>query len=125
MSAKTRIAVSARFLGQFEPDELTARLGVTPTETRASGGGRPARWRLQLRFVDANELAPLLDDLRSQFASARCTLAEAGEPWGLTPLLAIGVEVTASDSPECVVPAEFVQWAAAQGAELDVDIYVV
>lgn len=125
------VSVAFRLDGsEFDPGDVTARLGVEPTHSyRAgdsiSGGiGRRRRdaWIIRVGPRETLEVDGMLDELRGRLSTASALVNETCAALGLVSAVYCAVEPTSRLTPSLQFPREFVVWAADLGAFIDIDV---
>jgi hypothetical protein len=117
----------------FQPDELTKRLGVEPTSQFVAGDpitddGRGRRrssgWRLDLER-ETETVESMLADFRELVSIPPSVVRAASAELGLSPVVVCSVLRRESEGyPVLLFPPDFIEWVAELGATLDVDIWV-
>lgn len=116
--------------GQFDPADVTARLGVEPTSSHRvgdpvvgnKGRRRRDRWRITIGPRDTIQIDAMLAELLARMAPSHGKLRQVCTELGLTASLTCAVEPTSAQTPAIVFPPAVVKWAAANDVAIDVDI---
>jgi hypothetical protein len=115
--------------GRFEPDEVTARVGITPTIAVRVGDPNPvgvprrhARWGLRIGPTAELHAEPLFAELYRLLLPSWGLLSAAVREVDLAPRIACVVELRSSVAPSLKVPPTDMNWIVELGAELDIDI---
>ena len=114
----------------FDPDYVTQRLGVTPTQSNRLGdqisdhGGRRSftRWRLAVGPTETIDASPLFRELMDRLKPADGRLGILCRELGLAPKLTCTVAPRSAASPDITFEKDVVEWAAANGVVLAVDL---
>jgi hypothetical protein len=126
------VKVSFRLRGaSFDPDEVTRRLGLEPTDAyragepisrRGLGKHREDGWAIQIGPRETLEIAPMLRELRDLVGVEPEKLREVCTDLGLRAVIYIPIEPTSSQAPSAEIPEDIIAWAAEFGASIDVDL---
>jgi hypothetical protein len=116
--------------GDFDPDELTARLGIVPTSHHRAGDPivgdkgrrRQDRWRVTIGPRDTVQIGGMLDELLARMAPGSERMKELCGELGLEATLTCAVEPVSAETPSVYFPSAVVQWAADQCVAIEVDI---
>jgi Domain of unknown function (DUF4279) len=115
--------------GSFDPDDITAQIGLDPTVARRAGeirsyGGRQRRdqWGLRVGPRDGIEIEPLLDELHGQLVPRWSRLVAACSEGDLEPRIYCPVELKSTLTPSLRIEAATLEWIVALGAVLDIDV---
>lgn len=122
-----------RFYGEsFDPDEITKRLGVEPTEKFRPGDpitkdGRGKRlkdgWWIKAGPQQTLEIDDLLQELREKVVVDSAVVRQTCHDLNVNLVILCGVGMgDGEDLPITYFPPEFVNWAAELGAAINVDI---
>ncbi|MFF0541294.1 DUF4279 domain-containing protein [Nocardia thailandica] len=123
------VSVSLRLTGTFDPDEVTASLGLVPTDQWRSGQAGPAPrlrrpsdgWVRQLN-KGFGEVAPHIDQAARQLAKISTQLQQVVALPGVSGYLGIAVDSPADHWPEITLSAPTLALIAASGLSLDIDV---
>lgn len=125
------VSVSFRLGGSaFDPEAVTARLGVEPTLRYRAGdhisGGigrrRSDGWIVRIGPREALEVGRMLDELQERLPLPSSVVAEACVEFGLVPWIYCAVEPTSRRTPSLVFSREVIAWVQEVGAFIDVDL---
>jgi hypothetical protein len=116
--------------GPFDPDVISARLGVAPSSQHRTGDPihlgrgrrRHDRWRVTVGPKGTLEIGEMIDELRRRLQPATSALQEVCAEFGLRPLIICAVEPTSSKTPNILFPSAFVRWAAEIRCGISVDV---
>jgi hypothetical protein len=128
-----KVKLYFRFYGEsFDPDEITARLGVEPTEQFRPGDpitkdGRGKRrkdgWWIKVGPQRTLEIDDLLQELREKVVVDSAIVRQLCQELNINLVILCGVGMGSSeDLPITYFPPDFVGWAAEMGAAINVDI---
>lgn len=114
----------------FDPDLVTARLGVEPTSRYRSGDptpggfGRRRRdgWIVRIGPRETLDVAAMLDELRGRLTVSSAVVRETCGELGLVPDIECAVSPTSRLTPIITFPPEIVAWVNDLGASIDVDV---
>lgn len=120
------------FYGAFDPAEITRRLGVKPTsqfragEPRPTGVGSRRRdgWIIEVGAAKTFEIDDLLKQLKAAVTASPADIQKVTRELNVDAVVTCEVQSTSS-MPSLYFASEFVQWAAAVGAAIDVDIMLL
>jgi hypothetical protein len=124
------------FFGEdFDPDEITRRLGIHPTESwrRGDPRGNPksgakyprSGWRLVVGPQMTLPIDGLLAELRQQVDVAGATVRQMCENLKLEAYISCGVtQPSDSSTPMLEFPPDFMAWAISLGASVGVDFII-
>ena len=114
----------------FDPDDVTALLGIEPTKTELKGDPIPrhASWnvsegKLEADVIDVYEMSSALVKRLEPVAE---NIVEAMKKYGLQAVLQVVLSVTSDDSkptPAIGFESNVVSFLSAIGASIDVDTY--
>jgi hypothetical protein len=124
--------VSFTLIGDsFDPDAVTAALGVTPTSYHRKGDQRGktarwprARWRVTVGPRDTIEVDAMLAELMAHMAPSEREVKRVCAELGLKAMIICAVEPTSSLTPSIRFPPDVVRWAADRDVAIDVDIMI-
>ena len=118
---------------EFDLGEVSRRLGVTPTRTRRKADFPPqtpaqTSWSLEVKEENAFSVGTVLDKLIRRLAGENafenveklCTLCS---DLAASPRFEIVIHMQSGDGPEVVLSPKQVLFAAAIGAEIDLDLH--
>jgi Domain of unknown function (DUF4279) len=115
----------------FDPDAVTAALGVEPTSQHRKGDQRGrtarwprARWRVTIGPRDTIEIDVMLAELLAYMTSNDQTIKRVCGEFGLEATITCAVEPTSALTPAVQFPPEVVQWAAERDVAIDVDVMI-
>jgi hypothetical protein len=118
--------------GDFDPAEVTSRLGVEPTKVWRAGdpiteGGRGRRvrpsWLLGIEKRETLKVDELIEELRARLDVPPATVKQVCDDLGVKATLVCGVGMGSSETtPALVFPPDFLEWVGEMGATLDVDV---
>lgn len=128
-----RVKLYFRFYGEsFDPDEVTKRLGIEPSEKFRPGDpitkdGRGKRrrsgWWIKAGPQRTLEIDDLLQELREKVAVDSAVVRQLCQDLDVSLVILCGVGMGESeDLPITYFPPEFVAWAAEMGAAINVDV---
>jgi hypothetical protein len=129
--APPHVWISLTIMGDdFDPNELTARLGVVPTSHHRAGDPivgdegrwRQDRWRVTIGPRDTVQIDGMLDELMARMATGSERMKELCGELGLEATLTCAVEPVSAATPFVHFPPAVVQWAADQCVAIAVDI---
>ncbi len=119
--------------GELNLEEVSRRLGVTPTRTRRKADSPPqtpaqTSWSLEVKEENAFSVGAVLDELIRRLAGENafenveklCTLCS---DLAASPRFEIVIHMQSGDGPEVVLSPKQVLFAAAIGAEIDFDLH--
>lgn len=123
-----------RFYGEtFDPDEITKRLCVEPTNTFRPGEAitkdgrgerRDNRWILKVEGSNPWENDDLLQEFRQRVAVSPEAVRQVCRDFNLNAVVICGVGIrdAAEPAPDMYFPNEFLEWVTELGASLNVDV---
>jgi hypothetical protein len=123
--------VSLSIMGApFDPDAVTARLGVEPTSHHRTGDPilgdqgrrRRDRWRVTIGPRDTIEIGGMLSELLVHMAPGEDKLRQVCAELGVEATLTCAVEPKSSLTPYIFFPRDVVRWAASHDVALDIDV---
>ena len=115
---------------QFDPDYVTAMLGVEPTQQNRvgdpihEGKGRRTftRWRISVGPVSTIKIDGMLEEVVSRLRPVGDKLRAVCDEIGVEPMLTCRVEPRSAETPDITFPLAVVQWAAENNVVLAVDV---
>ena len=125
-----------RFHGEdYEPDEITRRLGIEPTKMWRTGDPRgiPERgvkwprpgWWLELESQETLSIDGLLAELRQRVDVAGATVRQMCEDLHLeADITCVVYQPMDSSTPILDFPPDFMAWAVSMGASVNIDLYI-
>ena len=129
---QTTFSISASG-GELDLEEVSRRLGVTPTRTRRKADFPPqtpaqTSWSLEVKEENAFSVGAVLDELIRRLAGENafenveklCTLCS---DLAASPRFEIVIHMQSGDSPEVRLFSAQLLFAAAIGAEIGFDLY--
>ena len=129
---QTTFSISASG-GELDLEEVSRRLGVTPTRTRRKADSPPqtpaqTSWSLEVKEENAFSVGAVLDELIRRLAGENafenveklCTLCS---DLAASPRFEIVIHMQSGDSPEVRLFSAQLLFAAAIGAEIGFDLY--
>ena len=129
---QTTFSISASG-GELDLEEVSRRLGVSPTRTRRKADFPPqapaqTSWSLEVKEENAFSVGAVLDELIRRLAGENafenveklCTLCS---DLAASPRFEIVIHMQSGDSPEVRLFSAQLLFAAAIGAEIDFDLY--
>jgi hypothetical protein len=126
-----RVWVSFDFFGAaFDPDVITAELGVEPTEhhrvgepIRGDKGRWPRdRWRITVGPRETIEIGAMLSEVQARLARAEDALANVCAEHRVESMLTCAVEPTSAQMPYILFPNDIVRWAGDHDVAVAVDV---
>lgn len=116
--------------GRFDPDLVTARLGVEPTSRYRTGDaisqglGRRRRdgWVVHIGPRATLDVEAMLTELRERLEVSAEVVRETCADLGISPGIYCAVSPTSRVTPAIMFSAEVVAWASALGASIEVDV---
>jgi len=120
------------FYGEFDPAEITKRLGIEPTgqfragEPRPSGLGHRRRngWILKVDPESTFEIDELLKQIQAAVTATPEQIRQVSSELDVEAVVTCEVQAT-SAMPSLWFSHELVRWAASIGAAIDVDIMLL
>ena len=129
---QTTFSISASG-GELDLEEVSRRLGVSPTRTRRKADFPPqtpaqTSWSLEVKEENAFSVGTVLDKLIRRLAGdypleAAKKIVRLCEEFDAEASLEIVIHMRNGDSPEVVLSPKQVLFAAAIGAEIDFDLH--
>ena len=129
---QTTFSISASG-GELDLEEVSRRLGVSPTRTRRKADFPPqapaqTSWSLEVKEENAFSVGAVLDELIRRLAGdypleAAKKIVRLCEEFDAEASLEIVIHMRNGDSPEVVLSPKQVLFAAAIGAEIDFDLH--
>lgn len=125
------VSVSFRLGGKaFDPDLVTTRLGIEPTNQYRAGdhiskriGRRPHDgWIVRIGPRQTVEVASMFDELRGWLIVSSAVVTETCNELGLEPWITCAVEPTSKLAPSLLLSSDVIGWARDLGASIDVDL---
>jgi hypothetical protein len=120
------------FYGEsFDPEEITERLKMEPTSQFKKGGPIPPLlsrnwrrdgWMLKVGPLEIFEIDGMLDQLKAAVTAPSGRIKEVASELGVEAEVTCEIIPQSEALPAMVFPAGFVDWAAARGANISVDI---
>lgn len=115
---------------QFDPDYVTAMLGVEPTQQNRvgdpihEGKGRRTftRWRISVGPVSTIKIDGMLEEVISRLRPVGDKLRAVCDEIGVEPMLTCRAEPRSAETPDITFPLTVVQWAAENNVVLAVDV---
>lgn len=126
-----RVWVSFDLIGaSFDPDAITAQLGVEPTSHHRIGDPifadqgryRDDRWRVTIGPHITVEIGPMLSELMTRMKPGETKLHQVYMQHNVEAAITCAVEPTSSVTPQILFPMDLVRWAAQHDVELAVDV---
>lgn len=128
-----KVLLCFRFYGEeFDPDEITRRLGLEPTSIfrpgdpiTTDGRGRRRRfgWRLKVGYRETLELDGLIGEFRDLVDVPGALVRQICDELDVEAVVLCGVLQGDSEIlPALAFPADFLEWVSRLGASLDVDV---
>lgn len=133
MQKYPKVKLYFRFFGdQFDPDEITRRLGIEPTVQFRPGDpitedGRGRRqhfgWMVKLGPREVLDIDGMLHELRERVSVPGAAVKQLCDDMGveLVIVCAVGAEL-ADTVPEMIFPTDFLEWVVELGAAISVDV---
>ncbi|WP_446224820.1 DUF4279 domain-containing protein [Nocardia sp. IBHARD005] len=123
------VTVSLRLTGTFEPDEVTAALGLTPSDQWRTGqqGAAPKLrrssdgWVLRLP-TGVGSVGEQIDRAVRQLAQVSPQLRNILSEQGMSGCLTVAVDAPAGCWPEITLSAATLAFLAPSGLSLDIDV---
>ncbi|MFD4356102.1 DUF4279 domain-containing protein [Nocardia sp. NPDC058518] len=123
------VAVSLRLTGVFDPDEVTAALGLTPSDQWRSGQQGPAPklrrssdgWVLRLA-TGVGQVGEQVDRAVGQLAQVNGHLRHILLGQGMSGCLIVAVDAPAGCWPAITLSHATLEFLAPSGLSLDIDI---
>jgi len=128
------IRIYLRFYGSsFDPAEISARLGLNPTnEYRAgdpvadsSATRRRDGWMFEGSHGETLDVRGLLQVFREKVGKKGPEVVKVSQDLGVEAVVVCAVLPTSNVAPILEFPSEFLLWAAEMGASINVDILAV
>lgn len=115
---------------RFDPDVVTARLGIEPTISYRVGDPIPGRsvprredgWIVNVGPRETLDLPAMLLALREQLPIVADVLRQTCLELGVSPSIYCPVSPTPTLVPDITLPEDMVTWASALGASIGVDV---
>lgn len=129
--ALPEVWVSFDFFGAtFDPDAITARLGIEPTSAHRTGdpikedkGRWPRdRWRITIGPKNTIEIGDMLTDLLARLAPAEGALSQVCIENRVEPMITCAVEPNSATTPYILFPENVVKWSARHDVAIAVDV---
>jgi Domain of unknown function (DUF4279) len=123
--------ISLSIMGaSFDPDVVTAQLGVESTSQHRIGDpivgdkGRRYydRWRVTVGPRDTLKIDAMLSELLAHIAPGERELKRVCQELEVEATLTCAVEPTSSMTPDIIFPPSVTRWAADHGVIIDVDL---
>jgi len=116
--------------GSFDPDLVTAKLGVEPTSHYRAGDSikdgkgrrRSDRWRVTIGPRETLKIDTMLSELLTHVAPGEDKLLAVCTELGVEATLTCAVEPTSALTPYILFPSDVIRWAADHDVEIDVDV---
>jgi hypothetical protein len=127
------ISIYFRFYGEsFDPKEITQRLHVEPTIQFQPGDpiveGLPGRrtrngWMVKIGPLQTIEIQAMLDELKTCVNIPGTVVRQACIELDVEAVIVCGVlQPPSTPSPHLKFPPEFLEWASALGASIEIDV---
>jgi hypothetical protein len=126
-----RVSAYFRFFGEsYDPDEITRRLGVTPTESFRIGDPIPKRsvlrkddgWIVEIPPRETYELGGIIADLQSLIPVPGSAVKELCQDLKLEAVCEFAVlQPSEKSTPNMDFPPPFIDWLSERGASINVD----
>jgi hypothetical protein len=126
-----RVWVSFDFIGvSFDPDAITAQLGVEPTSRHRIGAPifadqgryRDDRWRVTIGPHVTVEIGSMFSELMDHMKPGETKLHQVCKQHSVEAAITCAIEPTSSVTPQILFPMDLVRWAAQYNVELAVDV---
>jgi hypothetical protein len=123
-----------RFYGEdFDPAELTKRLGVSPTtEFRPGdpitedgrGHHRRSGWFIAIDGREAIFIDEMLTELQERVTVSGATVKKTCSDIGVEAVIVCGVHLAGADAPAPALsfPVDFLEWSSEMGASINIDV---
>lgn len=117
---------------EFDLNEVTCRLGVTPTETRTkdsyphqsiAAGVAHTEWSIDLVEENCIAVSFLFEKLLNVLSGKEKLITQVCDDFNLEAGFVVVIHMKDGDSPEVILPREVVAFAAAINAEIGFDLY--
>ena len=116
----------------FNPDELTKLIGITPTSTKIKGNPTPkyTMWefstdKIENDFIDVYEMSSFVVSKLAPYSS---NIRNAVKTFNLKPMLSVALWITSDESkstPAIGFDENVIAFLNEVGATIDVDTYIV
>jgi hypothetical protein len=125
------IRIYLRFYGpSFDPDEISARLGLSPSNKFRAGDQvgdsavqrRHDGWLFEGSHGETLDVRDLLQDFRERVGEKSTQVIQLCQDLDVEAVIVCAVLPSSSVMPILEFPPEFSHWAASMGASINIDI---
>jgi hypothetical protein len=133
---KTQVMVYfSLFGGEFPIDEVTKRLGITPTETYKKGDLLPRRnslhpfyrietaWELSSGYQESYDVKEQMDQVVEPLKNQASIINQIKEDYTLECKFFIVIIIEDGDTPALYLNSKQIEFANSINAEFDIDLY--
>ena len=132
-TASPTLEVYLRLSGEFDPQNLTELIGVTPSYQRQIGAisERTKRaylsseWQIGTGKVMTFDMEEVVQILLDKIGLYKDVIAQVALSKDLSVSLVVVVDCTSSNKPALTLSPRQIQWLASVNAALDIDLYIV
>lgn len=113
----------------FDIDEVTAKLGLEPTETQKqtvlkNGTVKPSYWLLALPKVEALSIDDRLNEMRLMLIGKKNVIKELCESRGLCATFEVTITADSDELPEIYITSDFLAFAGELNADIGIAMYL-